>query len=193
MRSWRLPVRRPRHRLPHVELRVQLVHEVSVVPTSNDTEVTITPSVPMPDHNADEPYTVARHRRGAVLPQAHGDGTGTRIQSDQPVAVFSGMNCTNVPADYAVLRPPRRAAHADLDVGPTVHHHAARLTPERRHVPHRRPHGRHRGAHRRRGGRHARRRAGPRADPHRVVGHRGERTGAGRPVRQRFHVQRQPG
>ena len=36
-----------------------------------------------------------------VLPQAHGDGTGTRIQSDQPVAVFSGMNCTNVPANYA--------------------------------------------------------------------------------------------
>ena len=41
-----------------------------------------------------------RHRRGAhVCPRSSGDGTGTRIQSNHPVAVFSGMNCANVPAD----------------------------------------------------------------------------------------------
>ncbi len=45
---------------------VNALHEVSVVPTSNDTEVTITPSVPLPGHNADDPYTRScRHRRGA--------------------------------------------------------------------------------------------------------------------------------
>ena len=48
------------------------VHEVSVVPTSNDTEVTITPWCRCPTTNAGEPYTgsCSTSARRSMLPQA---------------------------------------------------------------------------------------------------------------------------
>lgn len=74
--------------------------ELSVVATANDTQVTITPSTSLQGGQpAGVPFTETIGI-GQVLnvPRANGEITGTRVQSDKPVAVFSGNECTNVPA-----------------------------------------------------------------------------------------------
>jgi PKD repeat protein len=89
----------------------------SVVATRNDTTITVTPAAALPDHPADEPFTVSLDIGEAVQFQAHNgkDLTGTLLTSNKPVSVFGGHQCANVPAnvpycDHIVeqLAPPSR-------------------------------------------------------------------------------------
>ncbi|MGE3277324.1 MAG: MBG domain-containing protein, partial [Vicinamibacterales bacterium] len=80
-----------------------------VVGTQPNTQVTITPTAVIPSSGfttnlgAGAPYTITLQpgqtylARGAV---GTTDLTGTRIEADQPVAVFSGNRCGNVPVGY---------------------------------------------------------------------------------------------
>lgn len=73
--------------------------QFAVVGTENNTTVTITPSLSARGRVAGVPYQVVLNE-GEVY-QLRGDDrpddvTGSRIQSDKPVAVFSGAECTNI-------------------------------------------------------------------------------------------------
>ena len=76
--------------------------QLAVVATKDQTAVTITPTAATPAHPANQPFTVTL-QQGEVYrminrDDAEGDFTGTRVQSDKPVAVFSGHVCATVPA-----------------------------------------------------------------------------------------------
>lgn len=76
--------------------------QVTVVAAQPDTSVTITPSVTAGPRTAGVPYTVALDP-GQVyqLRTTAGDLTGTRVESNHPVAVFGGDRCATIPAGYS--------------------------------------------------------------------------------------------
>jgi PKD repeat protein len=88
--------------------------QFAVVATA-DTNVTIRPSVATGSHPAGTPYTVALGRGQAYLlrntANAPADLSGTILTSDQPIAVFGGHQCANIPpgalyCDYVVEEIP---------------------------------------------------------------------------------------
>ena len=87
------------------KLREDLISQLAVIATEDDTEVTITPKSPtFLKKTANTPFTV-KLRKGDVYqiigssPQkgAASDLTGTLIQSTKPIAVFSGHNGAYIP------------------------------------------------------------------------------------------------
>jgi len=79
--------------------------ELAVVATQNETQVTITPTASTVAHPVGQPFTVTL-QRGDVYRMINktdvaGDFTGTRVQSDKPVAVYGGHACATVPGSTA--------------------------------------------------------------------------------------------
>lgn len=74
--------------------------EFGVVGTVNGTSVTITPTITAGGHPAGVPYNITLNRgqtyelRGSSAPA---DFTGTIITADQPIGVFGGNACANIP------------------------------------------------------------------------------------------------
>ncbi len=85
-------------------LQNDLLSQMAVIATENDTRVTITPSVrTQKGRPPGVPFDV-KLNRGDVYqvipkydPSGNSDLTGTLIESDKPIAVFSGHNCAYVP------------------------------------------------------------------------------------------------
>jgi len=77
--------------------------QFAVVATKPQTQVTITPTAATAHHPAGVPFTVTLEVGDVYRMQntqdAMGDLTGSRIQSDKPVAVFAGHNLAYVPFD----------------------------------------------------------------------------------------------
>ncbi len=87
--------------------------EFVVVASQDATTVTVTPFVSAGVHAAGTPYTVSLNAGETY--QLQGDAlldlTGTQVSADQPVALFSGHSCGNVPSnvgycDYLVEQLP---------------------------------------------------------------------------------------
>ena len=71
-----------------------------VVGASDDTQVTITPTVQVGAREANIPFTISLNALQTFQLQTLGaDLTGSRITSNKPVAVLSGHLCANVPAN----------------------------------------------------------------------------------------------
>ena len=136
--------------------------QVGVVATANDTpRVTVTPFVASELHPAGVPYTEVIDVGEVFVPAPPNfdpGASGARIQSDKPVAVFSGNDCAEIP--HLI----RFCDHVVEQLTPTSTWGRRFITtplasaPERRRVPHPRRHRRHRGADQRRGGGDPRRR-----------------------------------
>jgi N-acetylmuramoyl-L-alanine amidase len=79
--------------------------QFAVVAIKNDTEVTITPTASTAAHPAGQPFTVTLQTgdvyRMINLNDPLGDYSGTRVQSNKPVAVFGGHKCASVPGATA--------------------------------------------------------------------------------------------
>ncbi len=80
-----------------------LLSQIAIVGTQEGTNVTITPTVRTKNKAAKQPFTITLNR-GEVYqlmprydPMGTSDLTGTLIEADKPVAVFSGHNCAYVP------------------------------------------------------------------------------------------------
>lgn len=71
--------------------------ELSVVATTDDTSVTITPKTPLAGNPAGVPYTVTLDKGEVYAATSPEDLTGTVIESDKPVSAFSGGACSNIP------------------------------------------------------------------------------------------------
>lgn len=85
--------------------------ELSVVAPTDNTLVTILPSVSTGTRRAGDPYTVTLQRGQVYQLRASGsqDLTGTIITASRPVAAFAGASCANVPVGYYAcdhLTPP---------------------------------------------------------------------------------------
>ncbi|MCB0711233.1 MAG: IgGFc-binding protein [Ignavibacteriae bacterium] len=87
-------------------LASDLLSQFAVLATEDQTEVTIVPSVETgAKRPAGKPFTITLNRGEAyqVVPEFHAhtpsDLTGTLIESDKPVALFSGHNCAYVPTN----------------------------------------------------------------------------------------------
>jgi hypothetical protein len=76
--------------------------QFGIVAPSNDTAVTITPSATTNGHTGGTPFVVDLDQGQTYLLRESADASldlsGTRIQSDKPVAVFGGHACANIPA-----------------------------------------------------------------------------------------------
>jgi len=75
--------------------------EFLIVGVQDNTSVTITPSITTGVRSAGVPYTITLNRFQTYQLQSDGTGedlSGSIIQSDQPVAVFGGSRCADVPA-----------------------------------------------------------------------------------------------
>lgn len=85
-------------------LQNDLLSQAAIIATDNDTRVTITPSVrTQKGRPPGVPFDI-KLNRGDVYqiipkydPSTNSDLTGTLIESDRPIAVFSGHNCAYVP------------------------------------------------------------------------------------------------
>ncbi len=82
-----------------------LLSQVAVVATEDDTELTVTPSVlTAGKHPPGRPYNIylnrgdVYHFRAAFVRSSNCDLTGTHIRSNKKVAVFSGHNCAYIPS-----------------------------------------------------------------------------------------------
>ena len=80
--------------------------QVSVTAVEDNTVVTITPSTALNGNPAGVPFQVTLNAGESIkyntgTAAGSNDVTGTRIQSDKDVAVFSGAACTNVPNNVA--------------------------------------------------------------------------------------------
>ena len=73
--------------------------EFAVVASTDNTSVTITPSVTAGDHPAGTPYTVdlAQGQTYQLRSADDSDLSGTIVTSDEPVGVFGGHSCTVIP------------------------------------------------------------------------------------------------
>jgi uncharacterized repeat protein (TIGR01451 family) len=72
--------------------------EMAVVGTQDGTTVTITPRTNLGSHPAGTPFTVTLNRGDAYqLISNGGDVSGTVITSTNPVAVYGGHQCANIP------------------------------------------------------------------------------------------------
>lgn len=78
--------------------------QIAVVAAYDDTTVTITPAGHTATRPAGVPFTVTLDRGQAYQLQApqhtSSDLTGTEVVADQPVAVYGGHECANVPVGY---------------------------------------------------------------------------------------------
>jgi len=88
--------------------------EFGVTAARDSTTVTITPTIPVGSHNGGVPYTISLNagqayqlRNSSCFGElncsrgAPADFTGTTITSNNPIAVFGGHDCTNIPPDSA--------------------------------------------------------------------------------------------
>jgi hypothetical protein len=77
--------------------------QFAVVGTQDGTTVTITPSENVDSYTAGTPYTVSLDQGQVyqLVDESGGDLSGTSITSNNPVAVFAGNDCADVPAGYA--------------------------------------------------------------------------------------------
>jgi hypothetical protein len=75
--------------------------QFAVVGTQDDTTVTITPSDTTGAYTAGVPYTETLNQGDVyqLIDSSGGDLSGSTITSNEPVAVFAGNNCADVPAD----------------------------------------------------------------------------------------------
>ena len=75
--------------------------ELAIVATSNNTTVTITPHARTTDgHIKNIPYSITLNAGETYLVTSEDDGSdfsGSRVEANYPIAVFSGHQCINVP------------------------------------------------------------------------------------------------
>ncbi len=78
--------------------------EFGIVATADNTTVTIIPAQSSGIRTAGVPYTVSLNQGQTYQMQdltSSADFTGTAVQSDKPIAVFTGSVCGNVPTSYS--------------------------------------------------------------------------------------------
>jgi hypothetical protein len=86
----------------YVDLGYGTGSELAIVSTANGTVVTITPSVAAGSRAAGVPYNITLNRgRVYQLRGSGGDLSGSFITSNNPVAVYGGHSCTNIPPGYS--------------------------------------------------------------------------------------------
>ncbi len=76
--------------------------QVNFVATENNTTVRITPAAPTLGRQAGVPYTVSLNAGQSYQLQAQGiplDLSGTILSSNEPIAVYGGHSCANIPTD----------------------------------------------------------------------------------------------
>jgi hypothetical protein len=82
---------------------MQIPSSISVIAASDNTTVTINPSVAVqaggPVPGGSDPFDVTLNAREhlQIVSQGHGDLTGSTVTAATPVAVFSGDLCTDIP------------------------------------------------------------------------------------------------
>jgi len=76
--------------------------QINVVATENNTSVSITPAASTLGRPAGVPYTINLNAGQTYQLQANGiplDLSGTIVSSNEPIAVFGGHSCANIPTD----------------------------------------------------------------------------------------------